>query len=340
MTQYSNFSRSNQRNILLNGNFQYWPEGIAGPFTSSHTACLWHHGKVFDSGVVTPSGSSSSKPNDNCNYVHVLTTDTAEATVTGSEHSHVLARVEGYDFLPFIGNKATLSFWVRATVTGTYSIAFRNNNTSDRSYVVEYTINQSNTWEYKTIHVTFDYSGGNWNYTNGLGLQVSWTQTCGTVYATSTTDEWVTGNYIASTNQVNNVATAGNTFMISQCQLELGSVATEFEIVDAAVFARLMHRYYQGIYSYHRMGGQITTGTGNDYTSLKYDFPMRANPTVSHASTAIWNPNNGWQATTGTNVGNTQTSRAMHIFYHSGYSGYQNNWALLMYGWTYLDARL
>lgn len=339
MTQYSNFARRNQRNVFFNGNFYSWPDGLTGPFTGSHTAAMTLHG-YSTTGMLTPSGTSATKPNDNCNYVHCVTTNLAQASLTGTNHTHVLIRVEGYDFVPFIGNSATLSFWVRATVTGTYSIAFRNDNAVDRCYVTEYTINQSNTWEYKTIHVTFDYSGGNWNYINGIGLQVSFTQAVGTTYATSTTDEWVTGNYIASTNQVNNIATVGNTFYLSQCQLELGDTATEFEHLDVAITERLLKRYYQYVWLYHTMGGQIGTGAGNCYFGWKFMYPMRANPTVTVVSPSMWNPNNGWRTPTSQNLGNTQTSRAMHIFGDSTYTGNQNNWALLQYGGMTLDARI
>ena len=338
MTLYSNLTRRNQRNVLINGNFEYWPEGLTEPFTSSHTALMTHHGWALDSGVLTVSGTNATKPNDNCNFVHLVTTTTGEATLTGSEHSHVIQRIEGFDFVPFIGNRATLSFWVRASVTGTYSIAFRN-SVSDRSYVTEYTINQSNTWEYKTVHVTFDYSGGTWDYTNGLGLQISFTQACGDTYSTSTTDQWQSANYIASTNQVNNVATNGNTFYISQCQLELGSVATEYEFLDQAVFARACFRYYQSLFNYHMMGTQVSTTTGNCYTAYKYINNMRAVPTMTSSGTQIWNPSIGWAATTSTNFNNRQTLRTMSIFLNSA-SSYTNLWALLLIGTIYLDARL
>lgn len=337
MTQYSNFVRRNQKNALFNGNFEGWPVGGSG-FPDAHTAGMTLHGYSLDSGVLTPSRSTV-VPNANSNYSHLVTTSTGEATVTGSEHSHVIIRVEGYDLLPFVGNKATLSFWVRSSVTGIYSIAFRNDNTCDRSYVTEYTINQSNTWEYKTVHVIFNYSGGNWNYINGLGLQVSFTQAVGTTYSTSTTDEWVTGNYIASTNQVNNVATTGNTFYISQCQLELGSVATEFEHINVAIRERLIKRYYQSIYLTHQMGGQIGTGSGNAYVGVKLIYNMRATPTVTQSGSNIWNPSQGWKSVTSTSFGNTQTERGMWIFGDNTFT-YTNNWALLMYGSIYLDARI
>lgn len=339
MTQHSNFSKYERRNLLINGNFDSWPEGLTG-FTGSHTAAMTHHGYSLDSGALSVEGTAATKPNNNCQYVHLVSTTTGEATLTAAEHSHVLQRVEGYDFVPFIGRKATLSFWVRASVPGIYSIAFRNDNTCDRSYVTEYTINQSNTWERKVVRVIFDYSGGNWNYTTGIGLQVSWTQACGTTYATATIDEWVTGNYIASTNQVNNVATTGNTFYISQCQLELGRKATPIEHIDVSIRGRLLRRYYQTFYNSHKHSTNVGTGTATQYVSSKYPSKMRASPTITYNNAQVWNVTGGWRTATSTANGSIYNDRAMNIFYDTNNSDYSGLQPGLAAGTWYCDARL
>lgn len=337
MTLYSNFIKRNQRNALFNGNFESWPAGTSFT-TSGHTAAMTLHG-FSTTGAFTAEYSSSSKPNDNCNYVHKVTTDTAIASPTGGYHSHTIIKVEGYDFLPFVGRTATLSFWVRATVTGIYSIAFRNSG-ADRSYVETYTINQSNTWEYKTITLKFDYSGGTWDYHNGAGIVISFTQMCGTTYATSTTGEWVSGNYISSTSQVNNAATAGNTFQISQCQLELGNVATEYEHIDITMLARLVQRYYQSIYITHKMVTSVTTGTGIGYFNTKLITRMRAAPTVTSSGVALWNPGQSWKTATSVNNGNITADRFLCIVYDNTYTGFQAWWPLLVYGSWFFDARI
>jgi hypothetical protein len=337
MTLYSNFLKRNQRNVLINGNFNSWPAGNS--FTDSgHTAAMTLHG-FSTTGAFTAAYSSSSKPNDNCNYVHKVTTDTAIASPTGNYHSHTIIRVEGYDFLPFVGRTATLSFWVRATVTGTYSVAFRN-SISDRSYVETYTINQSNTWEYKTITLKFDYSGGTWDYHSGIGIGISFTQMCGTTYATSTTGEWVAGNYISSTSQVNNAITAGNTFQISQCQLELGNVATKFEHVDAAMLSRILQRYYQSIYLSHKFATSVGNGTGIGYFNIKLTRRMRVAPTVTSSDVSLWNPGQGWKTATSVNNNNISYERFIGIVYDNTYAGFEGWWPLLVAGSWFFDARI
>ncbi len=336
MTLYSNFTARGHRNALVNGNFISWPAGTS--FTASgYTAAMTIHG-FSTSGSFTASASSASKPNDNCNNVHMVTTTAAETGPTTSEHSHTLIRIEGYDFLPFVGKTATLSFWVRSTVTGTYSISFKNIAPSDRSYVVPYTINQSNTWEYKTITLKFDYSGGNWSYSNGMGLQISFTQMAGPTYITSSVNQWVTGNYLAATGQVNNAATIGNTFQLSQCQLELGSVATEYEHIDLSISTRIWQRYYSYIYNSHKYGTSVGTGTGTCYISMKYPSPMRAAPTITISGGQIWL--GAWRNATSTANAGAWLDGCVSLLYDTSYGGYSGVGSVLIAGTWYFDARL
>jgi hypothetical protein len=291
------------------------------------------------SGAFTAELSADSKPHDNCNRVHKITTTTAETVLNTTHHSHVVIRIEGADFVPFIGKTATLSFWVRATVTGSYSISFRN-GVSDRSYIAEYTIHSADTWEYKTITLKFDYSGGTWDYATGTGLQIGFTQMSGPTYKTSTINEWQSGIYIASSAQVNNAATIGNTFQLAQCQLELGSVASEYENISMAVRFRLLMRYYQSIYISHAFTTSINAGTGIGYLNFKYKQRMRSAPTVTTSGTQLWNPAQGWKSTTSISHTGTTAERLIAVLYDNTYSSFLSTWPLLAAGSWFLDARL
>ena len=65
---------------------------------------------------------------------------------------------------------ATVSFWVKASVTGTYPVALTNNDFT-RSFVTTYTISSANTWEKKTVTIAGDTSG-TWNVDNLTGINV------------------------------------------------------------------------------------------------------------------------------------------------------------------------
>ena len=338
MTRYSDFVQRNQKNALFNGNFENWPEGL-GPYAGSlavHTALMTLFARS-GSGEYSITASSSSKPNDNCNYVHKVEVTTAEASVESGDYAGVLIRVEGYDYYPFRDEVATLSFWVRSSVTGIYCVSFRS-SINDASYIVEYTINSADTWEYKTIPITFSEIYGTWDITNGRGLNIWWSICAGATYQTGTTDNWVSGNYLATSNQVNGAATIGNTFQLSHCQLELGSVATDYEYIDIASLVQLVRRYYQYIPLNHMIATCVQTGSGIAYLNFEIPVILRAAPTVTNDSTQMWNPNTGWRATTSV-TNSTSTYRNLAILYDTGYS-YTVYWVLLVIGNWYFDARL
>ena len=290
MTLYSNFFEQGRKNVLWNGNFDVWPGGDVSPvsLTGATHSAICAVGFKSGAGEYTEEGSNASKPNNDSAYVHKITVTTAESSVDTGDYAGFLIRIEGYDFQAFVGKTATLSFWVRSSVTGTYTITFRN-AVRDRTLLKEYTIDQADTWEYKTLTLKFDYIGGTWTYTNTNSLDVGWMMLAGATYQTSTTDTWVSGNYLASTNQVNAGATISNTFQVAQCQLELGATASSFEKLPITLLQEMSQRYYFETYLYLN-GTQVQTGTGNLYAS--WDFPsiMRSNPTITHpGSNRLWN---------------------------------------------------
>lgn len=289
MTLYSDYIEQGRRNVLFNGNFDRWPGGL-GPYTvdlAEHTALMTVTAKS-GGGEYSVTASTSSLPNNNCQYAHKMEVTTAETSVDTGDYALTLTRIEGWDFVPFIGKTATLSFWVRSSVTGTYTVSFRNSS-RDRTLLKEYTINQADTWEYKTITLKFDYTGGTWDYTNGMGVDVCWTLLAGATYQSSTTDSWLTGNYLATPNQVNGGATISNTFQLALCQLELGSTATEYENLPVAQRQQLQERYYFEVYLYLN-ATQVQTGTGNAYASWDFPVTMRTSPTITHPGTnQMWN---------------------------------------------------
>jgi len=124
----------------------------------------------------------------------------------------------------------TLSFWVRASVTGTYSISFCNDSTS-RSYVSTYTVNSANTWEKKTVTFVGDTTGTWPTATNTFGMKVVWDAGSGSSVTTSTLNAWQAGGFWKASGSVSLVANAAATLYITGAQLEIGSTATSFEFL-------------------------------------------------------------------------------------------------------------
>ena len=241
-------------NVIINGDFDIWQRGTS--FAAIATGA--YHTDRFLYGVVGTAVHTITKDTDvptfaqsGHNSKSSLKVDctTADASIAAGDLCNVTYKAEGYDYAPLKEQTITLSFFVKATKVGTYCVAFCNSG-ADRSYVAEYTINAANTWEKKTVTVALNQAGGTENYTNGTGIRIVFSLSCGSTYQT-TANTWQTGNYVATSNQVNATDSTNNNFWLSQVKLELGSVATPFVSRPYGDELRLCKRYCRA---------QITSG--------------------------------------------------------------------------------
>ena len=228
-----------------------------------------------------------------------LNLTTPNNSVGAAEYAAISQHIEGYNFANLVGAPLSLSFWVKATQTGTYCVAFRNSGL-DRSYVAEYTINATNTWEYKTVTVnTGSPVAGTWNYTNGTGLQVGWTLAAGTSLRT-TAGAWQTGNFIATANQVNGLNSAATDFRITGAMLNIGTSAAPFALFSKSSQEELEAclRYYEVCTGF--TGHSIGVGTIEIYQ--RYKVQKRAAPSVFIVATCTARSSTGTpDISTGTN---------------------------------------
>lgn len=218
----------------------------------------------------------------NCMSVDVTTPDTV---ISAGDYAAIAYKIEGYDFRKISGQTFTLSFWVKATTTGTYSISLKNSG-SNRSYASEYTIDTTNTWEKKSITVLHDETG-TWDYENGMGMRVVFALACGATYRTSNTDVWESGFYLAAANQVNGTDTGSTNFRITGIQVELGDVVSQLEYRKYSEELSMCQRYYQSSDSAYGantlFSGDVSNGAGY-YASMYFMSVMRSVPSVSLTS--------------------------------------------------------
>jgi hypothetical protein len=212
---------------------------------------------------------------------------TNASTGTTPDYAQVVQNIEGFNTADLGWGTAnaqaiTVSFRVKSSLTGTFSVAFRNSATN-RSYVTTYTISAANTWETKTVTIPGDTSG-TWLTNNGIGISLVYR--FGGSGGTSSTNQWTaTGDAFAS-GSVNVMGTANATWQITGVQLEAGSVATPFERRPYGTELALCQRYFRRISSGNAstggiigMGAQSSTTGGYAYVSVSP--PMRATPTIA-----------------------------------------------------------
>lgn len=193
----------------------------------------------------------------------------------------------------------TFSFWVRASITGTYSISFLN-QAANRAYVSTYVVNSANTFEKKTVTFVGDITG-TWVTTPGsFGMKIVWDAGSGSSVTTSTLNSWQAGGLWKATGSVSLVANAGATLYITGAQLEIGSVATSFEYVPYLIGWNAVKRYvyktfnqgvapasavgYAGAIGYIAQQPGLTTGG-----SVLLSLPVEMNPQGS-ATLTYYNP--------------------------------------------------
>jgi hypothetical protein len=170
----------------------------------------------------------------------------------------------------------TLSFFVKSSVTGTYSVHFGNDN--DRFYVATYTVDSANTWEKKSITLAGP-SDGTWNTGNGRGLEIVWVLLQGSGGTTSSLNQWISAEDFASTSTTQWGTNSGATFFLTGCQFEIAGVAQPFEHEGFEQNLARCQRYYSKV-EYSNWSGRVSSGNAY-YMHDGLRQTMRANPTAS-----------------------------------------------------------
>jgi hypothetical protein len=237
------------RNRIINGDMRIGQRNAGASVTINNTASYtldrWYERCVGGAGsaVITVQRSSTAPTGFTNSKLLTVTTSKSPAV---SEQFWGYQAIEGFNLADFgLGSASAstfkLSFWVRSSVTGTYSVAFQNSAQS-RSYVATYTVNVANTFEYKTVTVTGDTTG-TWLTDNGVGMYVFFDTGSGSNFNT-TAGAWTAGTYYRTSGSVSLISNSGATFYITGVQLEVGSVATPFERRDYGRELILCQRYY------------------------------------------------------------------------------------------------
>ena len=209
--------------------------------------------------MVCTVSQSTDVPNDTFQNSYKVDVTTADTSIAAGEYSFIRQAIEGYNVRDLIGQTFTLSFWVKSPKTGIHCVSFRN-STPDRSYILEYTVSSTNTWEYKTLTVSGGLiTAGTWNWTNGVGLDVIFSLTSGSTFHT-TAGFWNTGNFLATSNQVNVMDNTANDFFLTGVQLEIGQNPTPFERRIYGQELVLAQRY---AYAWGSVGLQVAAAGGN-----------------------------------------------------------------------------
>ena len=248
---------------------------------------------------------------------------TADTSIAAGDAYAVQQFIEGFNWANLAQKSFTLSFWVKATLTGTYCISFRNTG-QDKSYVAEYTINTTATWEYKTVTVSASPSAGTWNYTNGIGLRVTWTLAAGSTFQTTAGTWNGATTFLGTSNQVNGVNTGATDFRITGVVLNESVTAAPFSLMGIGFEAELAHcqRYYEKTFDLGvapvqnagTVGSLCASGAVTNQTftvDWLFKTSKRSSPTITtfstNAASANWSTNTTTPTAASTATGTNST---------------------------------
>ena len=254
----------------------------------NYTVDRWFgYGQVAD-GVFTVQRSTTA-PTGFTNSA-LFTVTTADSSIGATQIYGFGQKIEGFNVADLGWGTAsaqtvTLSFQVRSSVTGTYSVTLFN-SAFNRGYTATFAVSAANTFETKTITILGDTSG-TWLTDNGVGLTLWFSLGTGSTY-TGTAGAWNAGTTYGATGQVNLIGTNGATFYITGVQLEKGSTATSFDYRPYGTELALCQRYWE------KLGGQnnydlFIDGYNTSGATLTQNYAFKAtkrtNPTVTFVGT-------------------------------------------------------
>ena len=278
-----------RKNMLINGAMTVYQRGTVNTVDGSNLYSLDRWKNLNKGGAISTLTQATDVPaNQGFGYSHKIDVTTADAMGTATDECSLKQQIEAQDVI-HIGygtstcQTVTLSFWIKSTITGTY-IAELHRHDTDRFLSTAYTVSVADTWEKKTITYAADTTGVVANDT-GSGLMVQLHLAAGSNYTSGTLGSWNTTVANRAVGQVNAMSSTSNNIYFTGVQLELGSVATDFEHRSYGEELALCQRYCW-------MPCNADTGSGkhliNGYfwgvneVDVGWEFPveMRAAPTL------------------------------------------------------------
>jgi len=223
-----------------------------------------------------------------------------QTSVGGTDTVRLLHKIEAQDVAQSGWNHKsassfiTLSFWIKSSIAQSFKVSLISWDGSARTYVFDTGSLSADTWTKVTKTIPGD-SNVTIDNDNANGFQISFYQYLGTTYTSSgyTENQWNAYANPQTPDQTNTWYDTDNaTFELTGVQLEVGSVATDFEHRSFGQELALCQRYYYQIapaVSESLIGTTVNPDAGADLCTIRFPVEMRNEPTlvVSNFSNAF-----------------------------------------------------
>ena len=286
------------RNLIINGAMKVAQRGTSQNTISAsgyYTVDRWNTNVVNPNTFRLNQAQSTQSPDGFSNSLSYSVGSGTEKAIAANERIAIEQRLEAQDLqkLAYGTSSAksfTLSFYVRSSRAGQYGINIRQHD-AGKDYNEKFDISSINTWERKTITVSGN-TGDTITNDNGLGLWFRILLRAGSNHIGNVNyQSWGTAdNDKVPAGQQTTWGTSGSDdFYLTGVQLELGSVATDFEHRSFAQELPLCQRYFypflRGTDNYENIALGYTYSSSAGMVFLTPPVEMRDTPTFSASGT-------------------------------------------------------
>jgi hypothetical protein len=279
------------KNLIINGNMQIAQRGTSATGVTSggyYTVDRWRH-QLSGGGTYTDAQTaltSSDAPFVD-GFSQSVKYDCTTAYTSANSFNVLRQIIEGQNLQQLAygtssAKSLTLSFWVKSNVTGT-AVASLYSADSNKHIGQTYTIDATNTWEYKTVTFVGD-TASTFDNDNNASLYVNLMMATGTDYTSGTLPStWTTYSNadFAAGQTIDISASTSNEISFTGVQLEANTTATPFENLQYGQQLALCQRYYE--YGTRNFYGS-TDAPGNIVSEETYKVVKRATPTMVYGT--------------------------------------------------------
>jgi len=279
-----------RKNKIINGGMLVNQRGNQSSVTTSVYGL--DRFKVQEAAAVTYDiNQSTDTPNGFGNSFHI-DIQGAQTNPAAPHFMQLMTALEGFDVQDFAkgtseAKQYAVSFYIKTNVTGNYALQITDDN--GRSCSQLYTVSDAN-WNRYTVIFPADTTGAIDN-DNTEGLRLTWHLVVGTDRTSGTMNTtWAatTTENIAAGQNANVASSTSNNWRITGVQLEVGSVATDFEHRSFAEELALCQRYYFRMNSDDDTATMFGTGwlnNGNEgLPIIHFPVKLRAAPSALEQS--------------------------------------------------------
>lgn len=282
-----------RKNLIINGAMNVAQRGTQTGHATGYTLDRWN---VYTSSAARFTVSQDSHVPSGQGFANSIKLDvtTADTSLDAADYGVFRTLFEGQDLQHICkgrsnAKKLTLQFWIKSTVTGTYALELYDSD-NVRQVTKNYTVNSSDTWEKKIITFPADTTGV-FSNDNAVSLYVQF----GIIAGSNFTSGVASGSWASRTDanryvgQVNAANSTSNNIYFTGVQLEVGSVATEFEHRSFGEELALCQRYFQ---TFAMLVGRSASGV-TPLGAIDIRPNMRTQPTATRLGNAASSSESG-----------------------------------------------